>query len=154
MVKDKLDQKIIKLLKSNSRFSYAQIGREIGLSSSAVGERIQRLEETDVIEFYTTIVNYEKLGYTLSTYISMRFKTVDRFFHFLKLIGDFSEILECSRITGENCLIMKVIIYDHHHLEDFIDILSQYGTPSTSVILSDIVKEGIVIKKNIERHHI
>ncbi|WP_108808743.1 Lrp/AsnC family transcriptional regulator [Aquimarina spinulae] len=154
MVKDKLDQKIIKLLKSNSRFSYAQIGREIGLSSSAVGERIQRLEETDVIEFYTTVINYEKLGYSLSAYISIRFKTADNFFHFVKLMGDFSEILECSRVTGDTSLIMKVIVCDHHHLEDFIDNISQYGIPSTSLILSDIVKEGIVIKKNIGRHHI
>ncbi|MBG6130648.1 Lrp/AsnC family leucine-responsive transcriptional regulator [Aquimarina sp. EL_43] len=143
MIKDNLDLKIIQLLKKNSRFSYAQIGREIGLSSSAVGERVLRLEDTGVILSYTSELNYVKLGYSLSSYISMSFKD-NQFYPFLELVGNFSEILECSRITGVHCLIMKVVVRDNYHLEQFIDILSQYGTPSTSVILSDIVTGGKV----------
>lgn len=71
----------------------------------------------------------------------MSFKD-NQFYPFLELVGNFSEILECSRITGVHCLIMKVVVRDNYHLEQFIDILSQYGTPSTSVILSDIVTGG------------
>jgi len=50
---DKFDQQIIQRLQRNSRESLAAIGREIGLSRSAVAERIQRLEERGVIRGYT-----------------------------------------------------------------------------------------------------
>ena len=54
---DELDQKIVQLLIKNARFSYSDIGKEVGISRVAVKARIQALEKKGVIEEYTTIIN-------------------------------------------------------------------------------------------------
>jgi len=74
MVKNEIDWKIIRILQKNSRLSYAQIGREIKLSPSAVGERVQRLEDEKIIKKHTSIIDFNKVGYSLAAYISIRFK--------------------------------------------------------------------------------
>lgn len=140
---DHLDWTLIDLLQRNSRNSYAQMGREIGLSPSAVKERIQKLEEEEVITSYTAAVNHKKLGFSLSAYITLSFKD-DGFRVFLNVMEKFPEIIECSRVTGKDCLIMKVIIKDSKHLENLVDRLIPYGIPSTSIILSDIKKNAPV----------
>ncbi|GAA3519459.1 hypothetical protein GCM10022393_37070 [Aquimarina addita] len=138
MIKDKLDLKIIKFLKENSRASYAHIGREIGLSASAVGERVQRLEDTGVIKKYVTIIDAKKMGFSVSAYILMSIDS-KHFHHFMDTLESFPEIEQCSRVTGENCLIIKVVVKDSDHLQEVIDRLTPYGNPSTQVILSDII---------------
>ncbi|GAA0711800.1 Lrp/AsnC family transcriptional regulator [Aquimarina litoralis] len=138
MVKDELDRKILCYLKENSRASYAQIGREIGLSASAVGERIQRLEETEVIKGYKTLIDPKKMGLSVSAYILMSLESKN-FHSFVEIMKDYPEIEHCSRVTGENCLIMKINVKDSGHLQKFIDRLAKHGNPSTQVILSDLI---------------
>jgi Lrp/AsnC family transcriptional regulator, leucine-responsive regulatory protein len=141
MVMNEIDWKIIKILQKNARLSYAQIGREISLSPSAVGERIQKLEDEKIIKQYTSIIDYNKLGYSLSAYISIRFKD-NGYKRFLNSLSDFPEIFDCSRITGKDCLIMKVVLKDNSHLENVVDRLIPFGVPSTSVVLSDVLSNG------------
>ncbi len=138
MVKDDFDWKIIQLLQSNSRLSYAKLGREINLSPSAVAERVQRLEEENIIEKYTAIINFKEIGYSLSAYITIGFND-NGYKPFLKTINKFPEIVDCSMITGKDCLIMKVILRDNSHLENLIDRLCKFGNPTTSIVLSDIL---------------
>ncbi|GGD25742.1 Lrp/AsnC family transcriptional regulator [Hyunsoonleella pacifica] len=142
MVKDDFDWKIINLLQKNSRFSFAQISREIGLSPSAVGERVQRLEDENVITKYISIINYKKAGYSLQAYITLAFKEFQYYQRFLKFIDNFPEIIDCSRITGNDCLIMKVVLVDNSHLENLVNRLAIYGSPSTSVVLSDVISNN------------
>ncbi len=134
---DHLDWKLIHLLQENSRLSYAEMGREIGLSPSAVKQRVQKLEDEEIITAFTSVVNHKKLGFSLSAYITLSFKD-DGFKVFLNIIDRFPEIMECSRVTGKDCLIMKVVIKDSDHLEKFVDRLIPYGVPSTSLVLSNI----------------
>ncbi|WP_424003552.1 Lrp/AsnC family transcriptional regulator [Maribacter sp. IgM3_T14_3] len=143
MVKDDFDWKIIQLLQNNSRLSYAKIGREINLSPSAVAERVQRLEEENVIEKHITIINPKEIGYSLSAYITMGFND-NGYKPFLKTIDQFSEIVDCSMITGKDCLIMKVILKDNAHLENLIDRLCKFGNPTTSIVLSEVLNNGSI----------
>lgn len=143
MVKDEIDWKIIKILQKNARLSYAQIGREIGLSPSAAGERVQRLQDENIIIKHTSIIDFKKIGYSLSAYISIRFKD-NGYKSFINSLSKFPEIIDCSRITGKECLIMKVVLKDNSHLESVVDKLIPFGTPSTAVVLSDVLTNGVV----------
>lgn len=145
MIKDDLDWKIIELLQSNSRLSYAFIGREIGLSASAVAERVQRLEDTDVIKGYSVVINPKKVGLPLSAYISISINS-SNFSTFLNSLSEFPEVTQCSRVTGNDCLIMKCNLMDSSHLEKVIDRLAKYGNPTTLVVLSDIIINGKIKK--------
>lgn len=52
-----LDLALLELFQTNSRLSYAQMGREIGLSPSAVKERVLKLEDEEIITNYISVVN-------------------------------------------------------------------------------------------------
>lgn len=145
MIKDDLDWKIIELLQLNSRLSYAFIGRKIGLSASAVAERVQRLEDTDVIKGYSVVINPKKVGLPLSAYISISLNS-NNFSTFLNSLCEFPEVVQCSRVTGNDCLIMKCNLMDSAHLETVIDRLAKFGNPTTLVVLSDIIINGKIKK--------
>jgi Lrp/AsnC family leucine-responsive transcriptional regulator len=134
---DALDLKIIEKLKINSRISYVDIGKQIGLSPSSVRERIQKLEDSEVIKGYQLKLNNQKLGFGLEVFIlfklfSGKLKT------FCNQLEDFHEINEIHRITGTHNIFMKVVLVDQLHLQQFIDRLLVYGEPTTHLILSDL----------------
>ena len=69
---DDLNLKIIKQLQQNSRLSFAEIGRNVGLSAPAVAERVQKLEEAGVIKGYSLILDHEKLGFYVQAQITLK----------------------------------------------------------------------------------
>lgn len=134
---DALDIKIIELLKVNSRSSYVDIGREVGLTASSVRERIIRLEDTGVIKKYSIVIDHSKLGYNLQAFVLMNLfpgnlKT------FLAIIKTFKEVHECYRITGAQNLQLKVLLRDQNRLTEFLDKLSVYGDTTTLLILTEV----------------
>jgi Lrp/AsnC family leucine-responsive transcriptional regulator len=134
---DTLDLKIIESLKVNSRTSFVEIGKQIGLSPSSVRERVQKLEDTEVIKGYNIQLNNKKLGFGLEVFIMFKL-----FSGKLKIFCDdlshFPEIYEVYRITGTHNIFMKVVLIDQLHLQQFIDRLLVYGEPTTHLILSDL----------------
>lgn len=145
MVKDDLDWKILELLQENARLPFAHIGRVVGLSPSAVAERVQRLEDTEVITGYTTQVNPAKLGWSLSAFIMMSVNRINFQSFTDALDADaYPEMVECTRVTGKDCLIMKFYVKDSKHLEEVINRLAQHGDPTTLLILNELMKNGAI----------
>ncbi|SFC40509.1 transcriptional regulator, AsnC family [Flagellimonas taeanensis] len=139
MMVDGIDNRIIGLLRKNSRYSFAEIGRIISLSPSSVRERIQKLEDLGIIESYSLKVNYALLGYGMEVFILL--KIFDgKLKYFLEEIHDFVEVEEAYRITGPYNIHIRAILRDQKHLQDFVDRLINYGSPTTLLILSDIEK--------------
>ncbi|WP_313373933.1 Lrp/AsnC family transcriptional regulator [Chishuiella sp.] len=134
---DHFDYKILKILSDNSRLSYAEIGRIIGLSQSATKERILTLVEDEVIKKFSVDINYKKIGYNLKVIIFLKFKN-DEFKAFITNLDKFPEIISCKRITGEYCLLTECILTDSIELEGLIDRLISYGIPTTSIELSEV----------------
>lgn len=134
---DQLDLKIITQLEINARASYVEIGKNICLSPSSVRERIQKLEDSQIITGYKLEVNNQKLGYGLEVFIMFKLfsGTLKIFCSELSL---FPEISDVHRITGTHNIFMKVILIDQLHLQKFIDRLLLYGEPTTHLILSDL----------------
>lgn len=140
---DKLHWNILALLQENARYSFAEIGRKVGLSAPAVAERVQKLEEIGVIKRFGVDLDFGKLGYSLKA--SILFKAQNgKMQSFLAHISQMPEVYQCDRITGEYCLVMKVIVKHPNDLENIINQFSEYGEPTTSVILSSPVEYKVV----------
>lgn len=137
---DSIDLKIIESLKVNARTSFVEIGKHIGLSPSSVRERIQKLEDTEVIKGYTVKLNNKKLGFGLEVFIMFKLFS-GKLKIFCEDLNHFPEIFEIHRITGTHNIFMKVILTDQLHLQQFIDRLLVYGEPTTHLILSDLKKD-------------
>ncbi len=141
---DSTNWKILQCLQKNARFSNTEIGRKVGLSSPAVAERIKRMEDYGVIEGYTTKVSYVKTGYQLKAIITLR-AFMGRLKPFLIKVPEFKEVLSCYRITGNENIIMEVVLHDQIHLQEFIDRLITYGEAKTHIILSNLVENNPIV---------
>ncbi len=126
-------------LQADARLTVAELGRRVGLSSPAVAERLQRLERDGVIRGYHATVDPAALGYPLS--VIVRVRPAPRQIHKVaELVRGMREVVECHRITGEDCYLVKAHVRSVTHLEEIIDQLVTFGQTSTSIIQSSPVQ--------------
>jgi len=142
---DKLNWKILRYLQSNARESYANIGRKVGLTPPAVAERIKKMEDLEIIVGYHAIVSHSNTGHALKAIITLR-AFMGKLKPFLEMVKSLKEVINCYRITGNENIIMEVVLVDQFHLEKFIDKLIQYGETRTHIILSDVVSRAPIEK--------
>jgi Lrp/AsnC family leucine-responsive transcriptional regulator len=129
---------LIDELQQNARLTVAELGRRVGLSAPAVADRLQRLEADGTIGAYRAEIDPRALGYSLSVVIRVRPAPRE-----LKKVADLArrtpEVVECHRITGEDCYFMKAHVRDVTHLEEVIDVFAAYGQTTTSIVQSSPV---------------
>lgn len=145
MLMDALNWKILKCLQENARQSNAEIGRIVGISSPAISERIKKMEDVGIINGYKTIVSPYEVGYQLKAFITIR-AFMGKLMPFLAKVKTFEEVLNCYRITGNENIVMEVMLKNQKHLEQFIDQLISYGETKTQIILSNVIKDAAVTK--------
>jgi Lrp/AsnC family leucine-responsive transcriptional regulator len=135
---DDVDIALLQELQDDARLSLAELGRRVGLSSPAVADRLERLEEARVIIGYRAEVDPRALGYTLA--VVLRIRPAPRE---LKKVAELAqrtpEVVECHRITGDDCYLMKAYVRDVDHMEEVIDRFAVYGQTTTSIVQSSPV---------------
>ena len=141
---DITDYKIINILQEDGRISMKDLGKIVGLTSPAVSERVKRLEESGVIQGYKAIVNPDKLGRVIKSFINIALPSKN-YQDFIEYAQKDNRIVECHLITGEDCLLLKVIVKDMYDLEQVIDKIKQVGKTKTSVILSTIIESKSIL---------
>lgn len=137
---DKLDLEIIRELQGNARISTAELGRKIGLSTSATGERIAKLEREGIIKGYSAIIDAEKLGQDISAYILVPVGSIP-IDTMAKDISSIPEVQECHKVTGNACFMVKVRTGSMAELERVIDAINQAAPNTCSYLVLSTVKE-------------
>ena len=143
---DDINWKILKTLQKNARQSNTDIAKLVGISSPAVAERIRKMEDLGVIQGYYTKVSHYETGHQLKAIITLR-AFMGRLKPFLEIVKSFDEVVNCYRITGNENIIMEVVLNDQKHLEKFIDQLITYGETRTHIVLSNVVENNPIIKR-------
>jgi Lrp/AsnC family leucine-responsive transcriptional regulator len=132
---DATDLRLLTELQDNARLSLAELGRRVGLSAPAVTERLARLERDEVILGYRAMVNPRALGYALSVVI--RIRPAPRQLHEVaQLARDTPEVVDCRRITGDDCFTMTAHVRSVEHLEEVIDAFALLGQTTSSIVQS------------------
>jgi Lrp/AsnC family leucine-responsive transcriptional regulator len=121
--------------------SLAQIGRQVGLTTPAVAERVKKMEDIGIIEGFNAKVSYTLTGYQLKAIITLK-AFMGKLKPFLEMVQSLDEVINCYRITGNENIIMEVVLKDQAHLERFIDELIRYGETRTHIILSDVISDA------------
>jgi Lrp/AsnC family leucine-responsive transcriptional regulator len=135
---DPSDLRIVTELQENARLSLAELGRRVGLSAPAVGERLQRLERDGVITGYRADVDPRALGLTLTAVIRVR-PAPGQLENVAELARRTPEVVECRRVTGEDCYIATAHLRDVDHLEEVVDHFVALGQTTTSIAQSSPV---------------
>jgi Lrp/AsnC family transcriptional regulator, leucine-responsive regulatory protein len=141
---DETNLRLLDELQHDGRASLAELGRRVGLSSPAVAERLRRLEQDGVITGYRAVVDPRKLGYGLGVLIRVR-PAPRMLAEVAELARQEPSVLECHRVTGDDCYVMTAYVRDVEHLEEVIDAFAAYGSTTTSVMQSSPVpRRGVV----------
>jgi Lrp/AsnC family leucine-responsive transcriptional regulator len=135
---DATNLRLLTELQADARLSLAELGRRVGLSSPAVAERLARLEQEGVIRGYHADIDPRALGYVLGVVIRIRPAPRE-----LRKVADVArdtpEIVQCDRVTGEDCYVMRANVRDVEHLEEVIDRFAIYGQTTSSIVQSSPV---------------
>jgi Lrp/AsnC family leucine-responsive transcriptional regulator len=132
---DAANLRIIAELQEDARISLAELGRRVGLSPPAVADRVARLESEGVIRGYRAIVDPRALGLALGVLIRVR-PASRQIAKVAAAAQESPEVVECERITGEDCFYVRAHVRDVEHLEELIDRFTPFGQTTTSVVQS------------------
>lgn len=135
---DGIDADILCTLGEDGRITMRELARRVGLSPPSVTERVRRLEDADVIQGYRARVNPAALGLSLSAYIRIR-PMPGQLQRVANLIDELDAVVECHRITGDDCFIAKVHVRSIEELEEIVDEIIPLATTNTSIIQSTLV---------------
>jgi Lrp/AsnC family leucine-responsive transcriptional regulator len=135
---DDIDARIIAALVADGRMALKDLAEHVGLSAPSVAERVRRLEQVGVIEGYGAKVNAAALGMPLAVYIRVR-PLPGELQRVSELLASRREVIECDRVTGDDCFVARAVLASVAELEALIDELLPFATTNTAVIQSSPV---------------
>jgi len=133
-----LDRRIVALLRTDGRMSYTDLGKAMGLSTSAVHQRVRRLEERGVLKGYTAVVDHTALDLPLTAFISITPLDPAAPDDIPDRLRDISEIEACHSVAGEENYILKARVRTPGDLESLLARIRAAANVATrtTVVLS------------------
>jgi Lrp/AsnC family leucine-responsive transcriptional regulator len=135
---DAINRRLLEELQADARVTMAELGRRINLSAPAVAERVQRLERARVITGYRAEVDPKAIGFPIAAVVRVR-PTTRQLQKIPELARGIPEVVDCHRITGEDCFFVKLHLRSMDDLEAILDRFIVFGQTTTSIIHSSPV---------------
>jgi Lrp/AsnC family leucine-responsive transcriptional regulator len=132
---DATNLEILRRLIDDPRLAMSELGRRVGMSAPAVSERVQRMQEAGVIRGARLDVDQAALGLGITAFVRVR-PMPGQLQNIAELARATPEIVECHRVTGEDCFIMKVLVGRVELLEAVLDEILKYGNTTSSIVQS------------------
>jgi Lrp/AsnC family transcriptional regulator, leucine-responsive regulatory protein len=135
---DEVNVRLIQALREDARQSMSSLARRVGMSAPAVTERVQRLERAGVIRGYSVDIDPAALGFPVAAWVRVR-PGPGQLARVAAVAAETPEVVECDRITGEDCFLMKIHVPAVDRLEDVLDRFLLYGQTTSSILVSSPV---------------
>jgi Lrp/AsnC family leucine-responsive transcriptional regulator len=134
-VLDVINRRILSELQQDARLTMAELARRVNLSAPAVADRVERLEQAGVITGYQARVDPKAIGFPIA--VVVRVAPATRQLHKIPEVArETPEVVECYRITGEDCFFLKLHLRSMDDLEEILDRFVLHGRTTTSIIHS------------------
>jgi Lrp/AsnC family leucine-responsive transcriptional regulator len=117
---DAIDRRLVELLRTNARLSYAELARQVGLSAPAVHERVGKLETSGVLRGYHADVDPEAVGLGVTALIGIVQDSAVDMEQLMKTLSDMTEIESCYFMAGEEAFLLKARVGTIAELEHLI----------------------------------
>ena len=147
---DDKDRALLRHLQDDARVTSTELAKRVDLSPPGLQKRVRKLEEMGVIEGYKTILNREALGFDMLCFVqvTLRRHEPEAIRSFKERIKSMTEVMECHHITGEYDYLLKIVVRNRNHLEQFLveklTPLKGMDKIRTSLVLREI-KSSIAI---------
>jgi Lrp/AsnC family transcriptional regulator, leucine-responsive regulatory protein len=141
-----IDRRIVALLAEDGRMSFTDLGKETGLSTSAVHQRVRRLEKRGVIRGYRAMIDPEALGLPLTAFVSIKAFDPSAEDEAPTRIANVQGVEACYSVAGDEAYILKVRVSSPVALEGLLsDIRAIAGVSTrTTVVLSVPFEDRLV----------
>lgn len=124
-----------------------KFGQRIGLTGTAIAERVRKLEDEGIIEGYSIKLNREKIGLPIVAFFKLRVN-VEHCRQLRELAIALPEIIEAHRVVGSEYYILKVVLPSMQHLEAIMEKFLQLGAVEVSIVLSTPVADKSIQKQS------
>ncbi|MCC2591125.1 Lrp/AsnC ligand binding domain-containing protein [Chryseobacterium sp. MFBS3-17] len=134
---DAVDKKIIHMLMDNAKTSLAHIAKNVGISTTAVHQRIKKLEHAGVIENSVSFLNPRKIGYKVVSFIGVDLEQPGHYADAIKSLKEVNEVVEAHYTTGNYTIFLKVLCRDNDHLMQLLGKMQKLkGVTRTETFIS------------------
>lgn len=135
---EKIDRQILRLLADDGRMSYTDLGKATGLSTSAVHQRVKRLEERGLITGYGASIDHAKAGRPLTAFISITPFDPAADDDYPERLAGIEEIESCWSVAGDESYILKIRVATPADLEELLSRIRSIANVSTrtTIVLS------------------
>lgn len=134
---DSIDKQIIYMLIDNAKTSLAHISKNVGISTTAVHQRIKKLEGAGVIENSISFLNPKKIGYRVVSYIGVYLDQPAYYQELVKSLNAINEVVEAHYTTGNYTVFLKVLCTDNDHLMSILNKIQKLkGVTRTETFIS------------------
>jgi Lrp/AsnC family leucine-responsive transcriptional regulator len=145
---NRIDRNILRILQRDGRTSFAELSRQVGLSTTPCLERVKRMERDGVIKGYQAVLNPEHLNAGLVVFVQIRLtRTSQDIFEQFKLAAVALEpVQECYLVSGNFDYLIKARVADMAAYREFLGdtLLTLPGVhESTSYVVMEQVKETL-----------
>ncbi len=144
---DEIDIKIIRLLQENSRISFNEIAKKIGISVGTAYNRVKNLEEKGILKGYTALIDPIKMGYGITAIILIQAEGA-HLVEVEKEVAKLSNVVSVYDITGEFDIAVIARFKDSRRLNAFVKkVLSMpYVKRTVTNVVLNVVKEDFRVK--------
>ena len=135
LLADARNVELLEALLEDPRQPVTRLAATVGMSAPAVKERLNRLEDAGVIRGCRLELDPAALGWPITAYVRVR-PAPGQLPKIAELARAMPQVVECHRVTGEDCFIVKVHLDALEHLDVILDRFLQYGQTTTSIVQS------------------
>ena len=135
---DETNLAILAQLSAEPRLALRELARRVKMSAPAITERVLRLRDAGIIRREWLELDQQALGLAVTSYVRVR-PMPGALPKLIELAIGTPEVVECHRVTGEDCIIMRVVAAHISELEGILDEFLQLGTTTSSFVVSSPV---------------
>lgn len=141
---DKIDIKLLSLLQADCKQTTAAYAHQLNLSTTAVYERIKRLEKTEVVSGYVALIDRKKVdkGLTVLCHVKLSQHIKDFVLKFEREVLKLDEVVECYHISGDYDYILKIHVNDVEAYREFmvtkLTAINNIGSTQSSFVINEV----------------
>ncbi len=135
---DGIDKQILKHQMDNVLNPVTMLAKEIGISNTAVHQRIKKLQDAGIVKENIAIINHEKLGYRTVAFVGVFMDKSSNYNKVVRELKKIPEVLEAYFTTGNYGIFIKIIALDNKHLMELLndEIQQIQGVVRTETFIS------------------
>ena len=145
---DNIDLKILNVLSKNAKMPYTEVAKKVFVSGGTVHVRMRKLEKMGVVRGTKLDIDYDKLGYNISSYMGIYLEKSYLYKETVKSLKKIPEIVEIHAITGQYTIFIKIICKDTSHFRNFLDTVHKVkGITRTETFMSfeETILDGLAL---------